>query len=355
VDSPELPTHEPEEPDRLAEVGQSPEHPGTTADGPSLRIFAGMTSAGERAEAERGLRPVSEALHRRAIRFTPLQSDAVARLLLSRRLVELLALHNGTLVATLRGAGYQVWRAYITTDGRVLENADASEPDLRGDAEGQLAIVREPGRLHLGTLLPTRPRREHDEREQGVQDGQDRRQSVKTLTVGKATIELRQGDITQTAADAIVNAANESLLGGGGVDGAIHRAGGPTILEECRRLGGCPTGQAKVTGAGRLPARYVIHAVGPVWRGGQRGEPELLRSAYSSSLARAEELGLRSVAFPSISTGAYGYPVEQAARVALGAVLDHLRAGSGLERVIFVLFDERAFSTYEAALDELAR
>ena len=177
---------------------------------------------------------------------------------------------------------------------------------------------------------------------------------MKTLAVGKATIELSQGDITKVAADAIVNAANQTLLGGGGVDGAIHRAGGPSILEECRRLGGCPTGQAKVTGAGRLPARYVIHAVGPVWRGGQHGEAELLASAYRSSLARAEELGLKSVVFPSISTGAYGYPVEQAARVALGTVRDHLASGSALERVLFALFDDRTLAAYEAALVELA-
>lgn len=177
---------------------------------------------------------------------------------------------------------------------------------------------------------------------------------MKTLTVGKATVELMTGDITDVVADAIVNAANRSLLGGGGVDGAIHRAGGPSILEECRKLGGCETGEAKVTGAGRLPARYVIHTVGPVWSGGDQGEPELLASAYRSSLARADELGLHTVAFPSISTGAYRYPMDKAARVALTTVVKHLSAGSGLERVIFVLFDERALSVYEAALTEVA-
>jgi len=173
VDSPELPTCGPEGPDRLAEAGRSPGQPALGRGGRVPRSFAGVPSAGERAEAERGLRPVSEALHRRAVHLTAPQSDTVARLLLSRRLLELLALHNGTLVATFRGAGYQAWRAYITADGRVLENADASEPDPRGDAEGQLTIVREPGRLHLGTLLPPRPHRDGDERERDVQDEGD--------------------------------------------------------------------------------------------------------------------------------------------------------------------------------------
>jgi O-acetyl-ADP-ribose deacetylase (regulator of RNase III) len=177
---------------------------------------------------------------------------------------------------------------------------------------------------------------------------------VRKVMIGDATIDLINGDITRVATDAIVNAANQTLLGGGGVDGAIHRAGGPAILEECRKLGGCPTGEAKVTGAGRLPARYVIHTVGPVWHGGDRGEQELLVSAYKNSLARAEELGLRSVAFPSISTGAYRYPIEKAARVALDTVIQHLRAGSGVKQVIFVLFSERDLSVYELALAELA-
>src|SRR5690606_9295009 len=134
------------------------------------------------------------------------------------------------------------------------------------------------------------------------------------MVVGETEIRLKQGDITREEVDAIVNAANSGLLGGGGVDGAIHRAGGPEIMEECRQIrarqGGCPTGKAVVTGAGKLKARYVIHAVGPVWRGGDGGEEELLRSAYRESLQRAAERQLQRIAFPSLSTGAYGYPVD---------------------------------------------
>jgi O-acetyl-ADP-ribose deacetylase len=166
-------------------------------------------------------------------------------------------------------------------------------------------------------------------------------------------IELEQGDITVVAADAIVNAANGSLLGGGGVDGAIHRAGGPAILEECRRLGGCATGEAKATTAGRLPARWVIHTVGPVWHGGDRGEPELLASCHRASLALAEELGCRTVAFPAISTGVYGYPVEQAARVALATTASELAARPALERVVFVLHGADAYAAFAGALRAL--
>ena len=173
---------------------------------------------------------------------------------------------------------------------------------------------------------------------------------------GRGTIELVLGDITREETDAIVNAANFSLLGGGGVDGAIHRAGGPRILSECReiraRQGGCPAGEAVITTGGRLPARYVIHTVGPVWRGGDRGEPGLLASCYGNSLRLAALHCLRTIAFPSISTGVYGYPVEKAAPVALGAVAAFLEKETGApERVRFVLFDEGTFEAYRAALE----
>jgi len=172
--------------------------------------------------------------------------------------------------------------------------------------------------------------------------------------VGGTTLELVTGDITNERVDAIVNAANSGLRGGGGVDGAIHRAGGPAIMEECRRIGGCPTGSAVITTGGNLPARHVIHAVGPRWSGGRRGERELLAGAYRSSLELALKHGLRSVAFPSISTGAYGYPVEKAARVALEAVIGFLREHPGsLELVRFVLFTQRDCDAYAAALEEL--
>jgi O-acetyl-ADP-ribose deacetylase (regulator of RNase III) len=161
-------------------------------------------------------------------------------------------------------------------------------------------------------------------------------------------IEAARGDITGQDVDAIVNAANESLLGGGGVDGAIHRAGGPDILAECRRLGGCPTGDAKPTTGGRLPARYVIHTVGPVWRGGQEGEAELLASCHRRALEIARDLGCRTVAFPAISTGVYGYPVELAAPVAVAAVRDALQPP--VELVRFVLFGDEAFEVFTRAL-----
>ena len=163
-------------------------------------------------------------------------------------------------------------------------------------------------------------------------------------------IELIRGDITSRAVDAIVNAANSSLLGGGGVDGAIHRAAGPELMAECRGLQGCPTGQAKITRAYRLAARHVIHTVGPVWRGGGHGEPALLASCYRSSLALAEREGLRSLAFPAISCGVYGYPIERACAVAVAEIRRHLASGSSVERVELVCFGEDVFACYQALL-----
>lgn len=167
-------------------------------------------------------------------------------------------------------------------------------------------------------------------------------------------IEAVQGDITTLEVDAIVNAANSSLLGGGGVDGAIHRAGGPTILEECRQIrarqGGCPTGEAVITTGGRLPARWVIHTVGPVWQGGGAGEPGLLAAAYRNSLKLAAEHGARTVAFPSISTGVYHYPKEEAAEVAVAEVSAFLRDHPVPERVLFVCFDARTLAIYQRIL-----
>jgi O-acetyl-ADP-ribose deacetylase len=161
-------------------------------------------------------------------------------------------------------------------------------------------------------------------------------------------LETVQGDITKETVDAIVNAANEALAPGGGVCGAIHKAGGPSIAEECRRIGHCPTGSAVATTAGDLPARWVIHAVGPVWHGGTVGEPDLLASAYRSSLVEAERVGARSIAFPAISTGIYGYPLDQATQIAVATV--QAWKGEGIDLVRFVCFDAPTYSAYENAL-----
>jgi O-acetyl-ADP-ribose deacetylase (regulator of RNase III) len=171
--------------------------------------------------------------------------------------------------------------------------------------------------------------------------------------MAEARIEIHQGDITTFQVDAIVNAANKSLLGGGGVDGAIHRGAGPELKEACRELGGAETGEAKVTPGFQLPARYVIHTVGPVWKGGEQGEPELLASCYENSLKQAQAYELESVAFPSISTGAYGYPLEAAARIALLEIDRHLKENALPRRVLIVAFSPDDQQTYQRVKDSI--
>ncbi len=178
-----------------------------------------------------------------------------------------------------------------------------------------------------------------------------------TYQINHASLAITRGDITGQATNAIVNAANSGLMGGGGVDGAIHRAGGPAILEECKRIvarqGRLPTGQAVITTAGNMPSKYVIHTVGPVWHGGGSGEPEKLASAYRESLKLAAANNLVSISFPSISTGAYGYPLEAAARIAVGEVIEFLQNPGTIKEVVFVLFNAPAYDAYAAALKEL--
>ena len=178
------------------------------------------------------------------------------------------------------------------------------------------------------------------------------------VMVNQTRLAIIQGDITKQTTDAIVNAANPGLMGGGGVDGAIHRAGGPAILEECKQIvarqGRLPTGKAVITTGGNLRAKYVIHTVGPIWQGGSRGEAALLESAYRDSLKLAAEHNLTSVSFPSISTGAYGYPVAEASRVAITAVVSFLREQvTSVKEVVFVLFDSRTYQAYSSALEEV--
>lgn len=166
-------------------------------------------------------------------------------------------------------------------------------------------------------------------------------------------LEVIKGDITQLKVDAIVNAANSSLLGGGGVDGAIHHAAGPGLLEECKKIGGCSTGQAKLTKGYELPANYVIHTVGPIWRGGSKGEPQLLASCYESSLKIALENGIKSIAFPSISCGIYGYPTGQAVTIAVTETIQFLELNNNIDRVYFVCFDDATYDAYQQAVHSL--
>jgi O-acetyl-ADP-ribose deacetylase (regulator of RNase III) len=175
------------------------------------------------------------------------------------------------------------------------------------------------------------------------------------LKINNGILSLVEGDITKQDTEAIVNAANKSLRGGGGVDGAIHRAGGPRVLEECIKIGGCETGEAVITTAGNMKAKYVIHTVGPVYRDGRHHEPELLENAYRNSLKLASSRGIKNIAFPSISTGAYGYPLEDAAEVALKTAINYLREHTDIEMIRFILFGQKALEVYEKKLKELVK
>lgn len=174
------------------------------------------------------------------------------------------------------------------------------------------------------------------------------------IKIDSSLLELVEGDITKQNTEAIANAANSSLAGGGGVDGAIHRAGGTTIMDACRKIGGCPTGEARLTTGGNLMAKHVFHTVGPVYRGGAHGEPELLKNAYLACLKLASEHAIKSIAFPSISTGVYGYPIEDAAKIALTTVIDYLKTHQKINLVRFVLFGSDAYNRYEKILKGIA-
>lgn len=177
----------------------------------------------------------------------------------------------------------------------------------------------------------------------------------KEILYKNTKIVLKVGDITEEDVSAIVNAANPSLLGGGGVDGAIHRKGGPKILEECKKIGGCEPGNAVITTGGNLKAKYVIHTVGPIWHGGNKDEEKILRNAYTNSLKLAKQKNLKTISFPSISTGAYGYPIELASKVALSAIIDFIDKEGGLEEIRMVLFKERDYEIYLKSLEEILK
>lgn len=173
------------------------------------------------------------------------------------------------------------------------------------------------------------------------------------IKVNSASLELVEGDITKQNTEAIANAANSRLAGGGGVDGAIHRAGGAKIMEECAKIGGCPTGEARITSGGNLKVKYVFHTVGPIYRDGVHGENDLLKNAYLSCLRLASKHSIKSIAFPSISTGVYGYPIEDAAKIALTAVIDYLKTHQEINLIRFVLFGSDAYNAYEKVLKEV--
>jgi O-acetyl-ADP-ribose deacetylase (regulator of RNase III) len=171
----------------------------------------------------------------------------------------------------------------------------------------------------------------------------------------KVKLNIIKGDITEIDIEAIVNAANNTLLGGGGVDGAIHKKGGPIILEQCKKIGGCPTGEARITTAGNMPSKYVIHTVGPIYKDGSKGEDKLLYNAYYNSLKLAKEYNIKSIAFPSISTGVYGYPKNEAKEIAIKAIIDFIDKEGGIREVLFVLFNEDDYLLYKKSLDEKFR